>query len=261
MVICISDDYEYGSHYSIPFGGFFTCDIGNPMAMTNPPGDARDWPKGCPQGYTQHLAMIDQGCEINYCIKANSLSVNGFSNVKRPPFRSKPKVNMNITVPLTIINDNTGKIWLKNPKNQQWILVTKSFVLDRLAERGITDLAQIGIKNIAEDEIQNNAERKMSMSAIDILKRALVNESPANKKEAQIYKSTGSIKGDSQPVSNGTAVGITIGVIAILLVIVFMVFAKCQRKKNQKKGFTEIGTGGSNGPFNSMQTSHEYQAM
>eukprot|EP00111_Clytia_hemisphaerica_P021125 TCONS_00062224-protein len=260
MVICISDDYEYGSHYSIPFGGFFTCGTGNPMAMTNPSDYIDDWPKSCPQGYTQHLAVIDQGCEINYCIKGNSLSINGFANMKRPPFRSKPKVNMNITVPLTIINDNTGKIWLKNPKNQQWILVTKSFVLDRLAERGITDLAQIGIKNIAEDEIQNNAERKMSMSAIDILKRALVNESPANKKEAQISKSTGSSKGDSQPVSNGTAVGITIGVIAILLVIVLMVFAKCQRKKNQKR-FTEIGAGGSNGPFNSMQTSHEYQAM
>ena len=83
---------------------------------------------------------------------------------------------------------------------------------------------------------------------------------PAEKKEAQISKSTGSSKGDSEPLSNGTVVGITIGVIVIVLVIVLMAFAKCQRKKNHK-GFTEIGAGGSNGPLNSMQTSHDYQAM
>ena len=29
-------------------------------------------PHKCPAGYSQHLAGVDQGCEINYCAKANS---------------------------------------------------------------------------------------------------------------------------------------------------------------------------------------------
>ena len=34
MYVCISDDYELGAQYSIPFGGFMSCTAGNPLAMT-----------------------------------------------------------------------------------------------------------------------------------------------------------------------------------------------------------------------------------
>ena len=86
------------------------------------------WPKRCPTGYSQHLAVIDENCEINYCVKANSLSVQGLPTVKRPPFRSPPKMNHNITIPLSIVNDDTGKVWFKEPNSLTWIQATKRWV-------------------------------------------------------------------------------------------------------------------------------------
>ena len=38
MYVCISDDYELGAQYSIPFGGFMSCSAGNPLAMTSRKG-------------------------------------------------------------------------------------------------------------------------------------------------------------------------------------------------------------------------------
>lgn len=39
MYVCISDDYELGAQYSIPFGGFMSCTAGNPLAMTPRKGE------------------------------------------------------------------------------------------------------------------------------------------------------------------------------------------------------------------------------
>ena len=33
MYVCVSDDQELGYRYSVPFGGFFSCDAGNPLAL------------------------------------------------------------------------------------------------------------------------------------------------------------------------------------------------------------------------------------
>ena len=32
MQVCVSDDYELGLPQSVPFGGFFSCNTGNPLA-------------------------------------------------------------------------------------------------------------------------------------------------------------------------------------------------------------------------------------
>jgi hypothetical protein len=32
LTICVSDDFENGFKYSIPFNGFFSCQQGNPLA-------------------------------------------------------------------------------------------------------------------------------------------------------------------------------------------------------------------------------------
>ncbi|XP_067671999.1 macrophage-expressed gene 1 protein-like [Haliotis asinina] len=103
--ICISDDYELGMKYSMPFGGFISCTSGNPLAMNpKPEGNknsalpslhsffqkSKSWPKHCPKGYSQHLAYVDEGCEINYCLKASSLLKVGLPKIRRPPFQSAP---------------------------------------------------------------------------------------------------------------------------------------------------------------------------
>ena len=35
MYVCISDDNELGFRYSVPFGGFFSCQAGNPLTLRN----------------------------------------------------------------------------------------------------------------------------------------------------------------------------------------------------------------------------------
>ena len=33
MQVCVSDDYELGFQQSVPFGGFFSCNTGNPLGV------------------------------------------------------------------------------------------------------------------------------------------------------------------------------------------------------------------------------------
>ena len=119
MYICVSDDYELGYKYSMPFAGFFTCHHGNPLAISNQPlaklmqahPNSRSsdsvklssflyqegpgqWPKKCPSGYSQHLLTISEDdCAIHYCIKSGSLSTSGLPVIKRPPFSMRPVSN------------------------------------------------------------------------------------------------------------------------------------------------------------------------
>ena len=90
--------------------------------------DTSSLSKGCPPGSAQHLALIDNDCEINYCVKANIFSGQLLAPVHRPPFRHSPKMNYNITVPLTIINDDTAKVWMKG-SNHKWIEATDGLVM------------------------------------------------------------------------------------------------------------------------------------
>ncbi|XP_038053214.1 macrophage-expressed gene 1 protein-like [Patiria miniata] len=113
LTVCVSDDYELGFEYSLPFGGFYSCKSGNPLMVRQmqskgnglksfPEGTMSlasfmsqagpsTWPHGCPEGYSQHLAMVDIGCEINYCIKTGALSAASLPLVHRPPFMPAPQ--------------------------------------------------------------------------------------------------------------------------------------------------------------------------
>ncbi|ESO91385.1 hypothetical protein LOTGIDRAFT_72260, partial [Lottia gigantea] len=107
LKVCISDDYELGTPGALPFGGFFSCKSGNPLADRNrnenlnneekmsPLMTLREYyrkneeysgPKACPKGYSQHLAIISQECSIYYCIISGALNSQGLLPVRRPPF-------------------------------------------------------------------------------------------------------------------------------------------------------------------------------
>ena len=144
--VCVSDDYELGFQYSLPFGGFFSCSVGNPLAIPRkaPQGrnslSARSFshvelffesgngaqqfhgPKHCPPGYSQHLVTLDNECEINYCIKANALSDRGKMIIRRPPFCPLPMANPNATEALSIVGVN-GNVWFKNETTNDWAMV------------------------------------------------------------------------------------------------------------------------------------------
>ncbi|BFZ08575.1 hypothetical protein BsWGS_11615 [Bradybaena similaris] len=131
--ICISDDYEFGQQFSVPFGGFFSCKSGNPLAAdgVHPVGSKKvaatnslksfmerngnSWPSKCPDGYSQHLATDDMGCSIHYCVQTGALSGPALPPVKRPPFMNKPAVLLEQDDNLVMFNAETG-VWMKNEK-------------------------------------------------------------------------------------------------------------------------------------------------
>uniref|UniRef100_A0A2C9JLK0 MACPF domain-containing protein n=1 Tax=Biomphalaria glabrata TaxID=6526 RepID=A0A2C9JLK0_BIOGL len=104
MTLCLSDDFEQSSQLAIPFGGFFSCKSGNPLAVSQQPAPknglqafisqnndgSTSYPMRCPDGYGQHLAAVDSGCSINFCAKTGSMTKTPITPIRRPPFMSKP---------------------------------------------------------------------------------------------------------------------------------------------------------------------------
>lgn len=90
--VCVSTDREFGRRYSMAFGGFYACQSGNPLydvlslnkssflvqkarsmllrglrpGNDDPTKDEHDlaWPKQCPNGYTSHVAGIEDTCLV-----------------------------------------------------------------------------------------------------------------------------------------------------------------------------------------------------
>ena len=108
LSICVTDDYELGLKDSLPFAGFFSCKTGNPLALqafSFPESSSKEhsllkymkydgttsFPHECPQGFSQHLAVVDDGCQVNYCIKTGALVAQALPKVKRPPFIPLPR--------------------------------------------------------------------------------------------------------------------------------------------------------------------------
>jgi hypothetical protein len=142
LQVCISDDYELGESYSVPFGGFFSCLTGNPLAVDGvvPVGvklndgsahqlpklrsfmeaqsGSRTYPSRCPEGYSQHLATDDLGCSIHYCVQTGALSAPNIPPVKRPPFMPKPAVIMGEGEHEVMVNYK-AKTWTKNETMHQ----------------------------------------------------------------------------------------------------------------------------------------------
>jgi len=145
--VCISDDYEMGYKSSVQFAGFFSCSAGNPLALGQSTGSSRSkrdtlfeyetrvdsfmarqghshagyhGPKECPQGYTIHLVIVDNECQINYCVKTGAFQEK-MSSFKRPPFNPRPAVNPESTEAMAVVGVN-GKVWYKNTSANTWVL-------------------------------------------------------------------------------------------------------------------------------------------
>lgn len=128
MKVCVSDDYELGFQYSVPFAGFYSCKNGNPLmhravsqsnklqasANVHTMGSffrssQENWPKGCPNGYSQHMANVENGCEIDYCVKADAFSAHGLPPIRQPPFMPLPEEGFTDSLSYTISRD--GQTW------------------------------------------------------------------------------------------------------------------------------------------------------
>ena len=112
--ICVSNDYEQGIAYAVDFAGFFSCSANNPMATRD-----SNWLPSCPSGYARHLAAIDRGCKIEYCISyGKTFGSKFFDQIKLPPFRSPPNSRKGGTLVVSGVHRN---VWVKED-NGKWIL-------------------------------------------------------------------------------------------------------------------------------------------
>ena len=213
--VCVSDDYELGYAYSVPFGGFESCQAGNPLAASQKfINESSKWPHACPSGYAQHLVTVDEGCEINFCIQAGAFNPQSLLPAKLPPFRKHPSYKKNVTDALVVFGIY-GEIWSKQADG-----------LWKLVDNGSPD----GLALLETFEAAANSGEEIPTSGTD------------NK---------GS-NGDGDSLSAGAVAGIsivaTLALCTIIVVVFFAGFTIAKRKKKPKDdSYVPINEGGSTG--------------
>lgn len=117
--VCVSQDYEEGAVYAVPFGGFFSCQAGNPLAGQHQ-GTAEDpLTKGCPPGFSQHLALISDSCQVQFCVKAGILTGGSLPPARLPPFTRPPA---NLPAVDTLLVRDGDITWVRDGMSHVWRL-------------------------------------------------------------------------------------------------------------------------------------------
>ncbi|CAC5379081.1 unnamed protein product [Mytilus coruscus] len=166
LKICVSEDIENGFQYSIPFGGFFSCQDDNSLA-------AKRNATHCQAGYSEHLATIVNECEINYCATQKS-AATAYIPIRSPPFMRKPS-GQNISSIHVISED--GQSWTQiysvpegfngfNGTNTSWIVDSGDFLdnnellMARQKANGDIPDKNSGLFRSTETEERNGKEKQ-----------------------------------------------------------------------------------------------------
>ncbi len=112
MMVCMSNDYEAGTRFSVPFAGFFSCQSGNPLAK----GQNR-----CPPQFSQHLAAISDGCQILYCVQSGVFTGGHLMPIRLPPFTRPPMVSMIATNTVAVMTEGDHS-WVRVGETKMWRL-------------------------------------------------------------------------------------------------------------------------------------------
>lgn len=133
--VCVSSDLELCTAQAVPFGGFFSCQVGNPLAgllKGQSPGllqemfyrdSPTDHPMKCPAGYSQHQAYLVDGCQILYCLRAGALLDQQQAAVRMPPFLPRPPLlnNNRSSHRLSVLVDSNGQhAWVRLQGSGHW---------------------------------------------------------------------------------------------------------------------------------------------
>ncbi|KAL9850604.1 LOW QUALITY PROTEIN: macrophage-expressed gene 1 protein [Geothlypis trichas] len=117
--VCVRQDYEAGAEYAVPFGGFFSCQAGNPLAGQHR-GTAEDaHAKGCPPGFSQHLALISDSCQVQFCVQAGLLTGGSLPPARLPPFTRRPA---NLPAVDTLLVRDGDSAWVRDGQSHVWRL-------------------------------------------------------------------------------------------------------------------------------------------
>ncbi|XP_077572222.1 macrophage-expressed gene 1 protein-like [Stigmatopora nigra] len=110
QVICLSKDYETGTEYAAPFGGFFSCQSNNVWA-----GQQRR----CPPKFSQHLAAVSDGCEILYCVQSRLFTSGQLLPIHLPPFTREPLLTGKTTNTVLVMTEGE-KSWVRVGNSKSW---------------------------------------------------------------------------------------------------------------------------------------------
>ncbi|XP_073723456.1 macrophage-expressed gene 1 protein-like [Misgurnus anguillicaudatus] len=111
MMVCLSKDYTTGTKFSVPFGGFFSCQSGNPLAQNQ---------SLCPPQFSQQLATISDGCEILYCVQSPMFTGGDLKPVRLPPFTNPPQIS-NVTNTVAVMTEG-DRSWVRVKGTRKWRL-------------------------------------------------------------------------------------------------------------------------------------------
>ncbi|CAI9153688.1 unnamed protein product [Rangifer tarandus platyrhynchus] len=134
LKVCVGSDWELGAARAVPFGGFFSCQMGNPLAArTRGQGPelmkevfslnvATDSPVAYPAGYSQHPACLSSGCLTLYCVRAGFLLDPQQLVVRLPPFAARPGLLGNSSGRrASVLGDASGQqAWVKLQGSGRW---------------------------------------------------------------------------------------------------------------------------------------------
>ncbi|NWU12772.1 MPEG1 protein, partial [Cephalopterus ornatus] len=138
LSVCVSQDYEAGAQYAVPFGGFFSCQAGNPLAGRHQ-GTAEDpHAKGCPPGFSQHLALISDSCQVEFCVQAGLFTGGSLPPARLPPFTRPPADLPAVDTVLVRDGDST---WVRDGQSHVWRLARPEEIrhaAQMVGEQGLT---------------------------------------------------------------------------------------------------------------------------
>ncbi|XP_009506053.2 macrophage-expressed gene 1 protein [Phalacrocorax carbo] len=145
--VCVSQDYEGGIQYAVPFGGFFSCQAGNPLAGRHQ-GTAEDpHAKSCPPGFSQHLALISDSCQVDYCVQAGIFTGGSLPPARLPPF-TRPPTNLPPIDTVLVSSGDGDNAWVRDGQTHVWRLAQPEetqHVAEMVRGRGLTGGEVAGI--------------------------------------------------------------------------------------------------------------------
>ncbi|KAL7828417.1 hypothetical protein SRHO_G00320510 [Serrasalmus rhombeus] len=110
FMICLSNDYETATRFSVPFGGFFSCQSTNSLAGSQ---------SRCPPQFSQHLAAISDGCQILYCVQSGVFTGGELLPIHLPPFIRPPGIMMLDTNTIALMTDG-NRTWVRVKDAKMW---------------------------------------------------------------------------------------------------------------------------------------------
>uniref|UniRef100_A0AAY4DNZ4 Macrophage-expressed gene 1 protein n=1 Tax=Denticeps clupeoides TaxID=299321 RepID=A0AAY4DNZ4_9TELE len=109
LMVCLSNEYETATMFSVPFAGFFSCKAGNPLANNQ---------YRCPPTFSQHLATISDGCQILFCVQSKNLTEGQLKPVRLPPF-TRPALIQSLNKTVVIVAEG-GRVWVRSEDSDSW---------------------------------------------------------------------------------------------------------------------------------------------